>query len=109
MFSEKALGEQESLISNHIDTLISMLHQHAASAENNVVDIVKWYKLVAPAIAILGDFLTICLTCIHSYTTLDIIGDLAFGDSFHCLESDAFDVSSLGIQCDSVTNPVFSQ
>ncbi|KAF4633926.1 hypothetical protein G7Y89_g4186 [Cudoniella acicularis] len=66
MFSEKALAAQEPLITTYIDLLVSRLHEQARTPETNIVDIVKWYN----------------------YTTFDILGDLAFGDSFGCLKSD---------------------
>ncbi len=66
MFSEKALSAQEPLITEYADTLISRLHEKSSDQTTDVVDIVKWYN----------------------YTTFDILGDLAFGDSFGCLKSD---------------------
>jgi cytochrome P450 len=66
MFSEKALITQEPLLASYVDKLISRLHEQARKPETAVVDLVKWYN----------------------YTTFDILGDLAFGDSFGCLNSD---------------------
>jgi hypothetical protein len=70
MFSDKALKEQEPLITGYVDKLISRLHEHTRSSGSATLDIVKWYN----------------------YTTFDILGDLAFGDSFGCLESDLLHV-----------------
>ncbi|OBT62545.1 hypothetical protein VE03_07403 [Pseudogymnoascus sp. 23342-1-I1] len=61
-FSDKALREQEPLIKGYIDLLIQRLHEHAASGP---LDMVAWYN----------------------WTTFDLIGDLAFGESFGCLEN----------------------
>ncbi|KAH8661384.1 cytochrome P450 [Tricladium varicosporioides] len=66
MFSERALSAQESLINDYVSLLISKLHKEAANPETSTVDMVKWYN----------------------YTTFDILGELAFGDSFSCLKSD---------------------
>jgi averantin hydroxylase len=61
-FSEKGLREQEPLIRKYVDLLIERLHQYAGDGAQNMVN---WY----------------------SWTTFDLIGDLAFGEPFHCLEN----------------------
>ena len=63
-FSTTALKEQEIVISQYADRLIERLRESVAKGEDTV-DILRWYQ----------------------YATLDIIGDLCFGESFHCLES----------------------
>ena len=65
-FSEKALRGQEGIMKHHIDLLINNLKQKAARGER--VDMVKWYN----------------------FATFDLIGDLAFGESFGCLESGGY-------------------
>jgi cytochrome P450 len=60
-FSEKALRDQEILMKRYIDLLIEKLSDIAVSGLKT--DMVKWYN----------------------YTTFDLIGDLAFGQSFGCL------------------------
>lgn len=60
-FSEKALREQEDLITSYINLLIEKLSEAAESGSK--LDMVKWYN----------------------FTTFDIISDLAFGESFYCL------------------------
>lgn len=65
-FSEKALRSQMDIINQYIDKFIHRLGEQAH--EGNIVDIVKWYN----------------------FTTFDIIGDLAFGDSFGCLDSGGY-------------------
>ncbi|CZR64538.1 related to cytochrome P450 monooxygenase [Phialocephala subalpina] len=62
-FSDSALTEQEDLIKGYIDLLMQRFKENVAKGD--AFDIVKWYN----------------------YTTFDIIGDLAFGDPFHCLET----------------------
>lgn len=65
-FSEKALRDQEPLIQSYVDLLVSKLHEHASA--QSPVDVSKWYN----------------------YTTFDIIGDLAFGEPFNCLETNSY-------------------
>jgi hypothetical protein len=55
------MREQEPIIRTYIDLFISRLQENAGKP----IDICKWY------------------TCL----TFDIIGDLAFGDSFQSLEN----------------------
>ncbi|RDW59469.1 hypothetical protein BP6252_12556 [Coleophoma cylindrospora] len=62
-FSDAALLEQEGLIKYYIDLL--MLRFKTMAMEGEVLDMVKWFN----------------------FTTFDIIGDLTFGDSFHCLDN----------------------
>ena len=63
-FSEKVLREQEYLPQSYIDLLIRRLRERAGSADTAILDISRWIN----------------------FATFDIIGDLAFGESFHCLE-----------------------
>lgn len=65
-FSEKALRGQEGIMKQYIDVLVARLPEKAQKGE--VVDMVKWYN----------------------FTTFDLIGDLAFGDSFKCLDSGGY-------------------
>ncbi len=62
-FSTTALKEQEVVVSHYADLMIERLKEHVANGEDTV-DIGRWYQ----------------------YATIDIIGDLCFGESFHCLE-----------------------
>ncbi|KAL2261273.1 hypothetical protein VTK26DRAFT_4494 [Humicola hyalothermophila] len=61
-FSEKALRGQEGVMQHYVDRLIARLTEKARAGE--VVDLVRWYN----------------------FTTFDLIGDLAFGEPFGCLE-----------------------
>ncbi|KAK1958659.1 cytochrome P450 [Colletotrichum sublineola] len=61
-FSAQSMVEQQPLIQKQIDLLIQRLHEHCKDGEP--LNMVAWYN----------------------YTTFDIIGDLAFGEPFGCLE-----------------------
>ena len=63
-FSDKALREQESLISTYVHNLISGLKNQAQVSKGK---------------ANLGDW--------FNYTTFDVISDLSFGTSFDCLKN----------------------
>ena len=67
-FSDKALREQEPLLQMHVQELIDGLRKASDSSLKGEVDIVRWFR----------------------WTTMDIIGDLAFGESFDCLKSTKF-------------------
>ena len=64
-FSEQAMREQEPLITQYMNLLISKLHDEIRSSARGRVDIARWYNL----------------------TTFDIVADLCFGESFHALET----------------------
>lgn len=70
-FTEKAVQRQESIVQEYADMFIEKLREKTKGNDNKtaVVDIVKYFTFV----------------------TVDIIGDMAFGESFHCLESDVID------------------
>ena len=61
-FSAQGLREQESRIKHYVDLLMLGLSSHGKAEPVNVVDWFNW-------------------------TTFDLIGDLAFGESFGCLEN----------------------
>lgn len=65
-FSMKALMEQEPIIQGYVDVLIKNLTRMAKHEDE--FNMVNWLN----------------------FTTFDIIGDLAFGDPFGCLENGAF-------------------
>ena len=65
-FSEKALRDQESSMKIYVDLLIEKLKGVAASG--TPVDMVEWYN----------------------FTTFDLIGDLAIGKSFGCLNNSQY-------------------
>ena len=66
-FTKKALDGQEDTVRYHTDLLISKLRQRMED-KVIVINIVDW-----------------CM-----FLTFDILGDLAFGESFHCLSQSAF-------------------
>nr|A0A3Q9FEJ4.1 RecName: Full=Cytochrome P450 monooxygenase astA; AltName: Full=Asperterpenoid biosynthesis cluster protein A [Talaromyces wortmannii]AZQ56742.1 cytochrome P450 [Talaromyces wortmannii] len=63
-FSASALRRQESLIQSHVKMMIQCLREH----NEEVVDMVSWYN----------------------FTTFDMFGDLAFGESFGCLTNSLY-------------------
>ncbi|GAD91552.1 hypothetical protein PVAR5_0124 [Paecilomyces variotii No. 5] len=66
-FSDRALKDQESLITKYVDLLIDRLREHAvkdSDEHKTKVDIKSWMN----------------------YTMFDITGDLMFSESFNCLE-----------------------
>lgn len=65
-FSEKALREQEPFVKPYVDLLIEKLRGIASSGM--AVDMVEWYN----------------------FTTFDVIGDLAIGKSFRCLQDSKY-------------------
>ncbi|KAK6063085.1 trichothecene c-15 hydroxylase [Seiridium cupressi] len=66
-FSAQAMFEQQPIIRKYIDQLFERLHAEALQG-TKPVDMVSWYN----------------------FTTFDIIGDLAFGESFGCLETSTY-------------------
>lgn len=65
-FSTKALMEQEPIITGYVDILIQNMSRMAKDGEE--FNLVNWLN----------------------FTTFDIIGDLAFGEPFGCLDKGAF-------------------
>lgn len=63
-FSERSMQAQEPIIGAYVDTLIDRLRSNA-TAGKNPLNMREWLN----------------------WTTFDIIGDLAFGSSFGCLEN----------------------
>jgi len=60
-FSAKALSEQEDIVHSYLDKFIRQMNVHAAGPKGD--EMVKWYN----------------------FFTFDVIGDLAFGESFGSL------------------------
>lgn len=65
VFSDKALTSQESLIQDYARRFISGLIKFSSLNSDNSINIGQWYN----------------------YTTFDLIGDLAFGEPFGCVET----------------------
>ena len=67
-FSEKAIQTQKDIIERYINLLMQRLEEEARKSSENPVDIVNYLN----------------------WTTFDIIGDLAFGEPFGCLENSQY-------------------
>jgi cytochrome P450 len=61
-FSDRNMREQEPIIKSYVDLLVMRLREN--SQKLGALDLMLWYN----------------------WTTFDVIGDLSFGESFHCLE-----------------------
>ncbi|KAH8686184.1 cytochrome P450 monooxygenase [Ilyonectria robusta] len=66
-FSAQVMLDQEPIIKQYVDMFIQKLHDESAGGTKRV-DMVQWFN----------------------YTTFDIIGDLAFGEPFGCLEESRY-------------------
>ena len=62
-FSTKALTEQEDVVQGCVDTFIARLSTAGGTGQGGL-DMTLWYEMLA----------------------FDILGEMAFGESFHCLE-----------------------
>ncbi len=63
-FSDRAMREQQPIIGKYIDLLVRRLRERAAGG-TVALNLADWYN----------------------FTTFDVIGDLALGESFGCLEN----------------------
>lgn len=72
-FSERAMREQEGIIGGYVDLMMRQLRERAGEGKDGKrkppVDMKSWYN----------------------WATFDIIGDLAFGEPFGCLENAKYD------------------
>ncbi|KAI1865447.1 uncharacterized protein JN550_008204 [Neoarthrinium moseri] len=66
-FSEKALRDQQPLIKKYVNLLVQRLRENCADG-TKALDMTAWYN----------------------FTTFDVIGDLAFGEPFGCLEESRY-------------------
>ncbi|CAF9942779.1 MAG: hypothetical protein ALECFALPRED_010018 [Alectoria fallacina] len=64
-FSDRAMREQEPLIKGYIDLLIQRLKEQIQGPNKGEVDVVRWFNFI----------------------TFDVIGDLALGQPFGCVET----------------------
>ncbi|KAJ4857898.1 cytochrome p450 domain-containing protein [Trichoderma breve] len=67
-FSHQAMLDQEPIIRDYVEELMKSLEKNGANG-TQPIDMVRWFN----------------------YATFDIIGDLAFGESFGCLQSSTYD------------------
>ncbi|KAL2851865.1 cytochrome P450 [Aspergillus pseudoustus] len=80
-FSERAMREQEGVIRGYVDLLIRRLRELASSSSSSS----------SPGKPGGGGCGPVVISDWYNYTTFDIIGDLAFGEAFGCLESGEYD------------------
>ncbi len=67
-FSDRAHRDQMPIVAGHVDTLIESLHEQVRGQYLGKVDLNNWYN----------------------WMSFDVIGDLAFGQSFGCLKSQTY-------------------
>ena len=69
-FTERAVLMQESIVQEYVEKFISKIRAMAEAGPDKaaVINVVQWYN----------------------YVTFDLIGDLGFGESFGCLESETY-------------------
>ena len=65
-FSDKSLREQEPLIQSYIDIILQKMREQCSRNPKESIDMEQQYH----------------------HVVLDIMGDLVFGESFHCLETE---------------------
>ncbi|KAI3542082.1 cytochrome P450 [Colletotrichum abscissum] len=66
-FSAQSMLEQEPIVKKYVDLLFQRLHEKCAGGAE-ALNMVAWYN----------------------WTTFDVIGDLAFGEPFHCLDDSGY-------------------
>jgi hypothetical protein len=93
MFSEKALKAQEPLITGYVNKLISRLHEQVEKPQTATLDLLKWYNYTTFDVSSIAipEFLPRKFGFVlreGADRVTKILGDLAFGDSFGCLDSD---------------------
>lgn len=66
-FSQRSLLEQESIIARVIDQFVRIIGEKAPPGSNGI-NMTKWYEM----------------------SSFDILGEMAFGESFHSLETGKF-------------------
>lgn len=67
-FSTRALGEQEGLVQEVINRFVGKIGRSDLGAKDGGVDLTEWYEMVA----------------------FDVLGEMAFGEGFQCVENGAF-------------------
>ncbi|KAJ5317205.1 hypothetical protein PENANT_c059G08193 [Penicillium antarcticum] len=67
-FSNQALRAQEEILQKYADMFISKLQETLGSSASKDLDITRWFN----------------------FTTFDLIGDLAFGEPFGCLDNSTY-------------------
>ena len=64
-FSTKALGEQEAIVADIVNAFIDRIGRDGGVDNLNGLNMRKWYEMVA----------------------FDVLGEMAFGESFQCIEN----------------------
>ncbi|KAH8880867.1 cytochrome P450 [Thozetella sp. PMI_491] len=85
-FSDRAMRDQESIIGGYIDMLIQQLRVHSAVRPSDLQG--EGDEKIDVKV---GGRKAIDLTTWYTWTTFDVIGDLAFGESFGCLDRADYD------------------
>lgn len=83
-FSDKSLRAQEDIITGYIDLLIRRLKERCPPAEDEAA-------AAAAATVPAAQKTAFDLKHWYNFTTFDVIGDLAFGEPFGCLERGELD------------------
>ncbi|KAH8674201.1 cytochrome P450 [Xylariales sp. PMI_506] len=83
-FSERAMRDQEPLIGGYIDLLIQQLHKHCAAQPAEAAELADGEGTEKPQVKV-GEREPVDMTSWYTWTTFDVIGDLAFGEPFGCL------------------------
>ena len=65
-FSTKALREQEDIVTQVVDNFVKKVaNGYSDVSEDQSLNMTKWYEMIS----------------------FDILGEMAFGESFHCIEN----------------------
>lgn len=83
-FSEKSLRAQEDIIMGYFDLFIRRLRERCFAAEGK-------QKEEEVAVGALGETTAVDMKAWFNFTTFDVIGDLALGEPFGCLEHGKMD------------------
>lgn len=83
-FSDRAMRDQEPIINSYVDLLIRRLRENYAAPPAAAAYTDSDEKQTAAPVKKLR---ALDLKSWYNWTTFDIIGDLAFGESFGCLEN----------------------
>lgn len=83
-FSDRSLREQESIVNGYVDLLIQRLRERCVPAQGSEAELKSEDE--GPASPSSASKTAFDMRHWFNYVTYDIIGDLAFGESFSCLE-----------------------
>jgi hypothetical protein len=67
-FSTKSLSEQEHIVNQVVDKFLGRIGEVGEKEGSKGVNVTKWYEMVS----------------------FDILGEMAFGESFHCVQNGSF-------------------